>query len=370
MSRKAVSRPSRPSRHHRDAMYLAVVPSYRQSCIDILMTLNPSLQIFTSSAHLDPTVRTGIRPSQFVAVRLLRLGRGLFLQVGSWVAACSARTLIVDLNPRSITAWGLLCVRRLMGRRTLVWGHLYPQGGKDSRTKGLRLRMRRLASGTVTYTHSDQASARADLPDQPVWVAANALYTRAQLAIELGVVERNHIIYVGRFEPAKKVDLAVRAFAASKLPAAGVKLSLFGGGSESEKLFGLVSDLGIQHAVHFPGWEDDFARLEQAYSRAFVSISPGFAGLGLTQSLGFGVPMLVAREEQHSPEIELASTGAVRWFGSDSAEGMARGLDDCWANRGGVPDLGTRATVSETYTADAMAQGLSAALSNVRSEQW
>ena len=74
----------------------------------------------------------------------------------------------------------------------------------------------------------------------------------------------------------------------------------------------LVEELGIGDKVNFAGWIDNPDSLRQFYSKAFCSASPAFAGLGLTQSLGFGVPMVVADDEPHSPEIELESTGAGR----------------------------------------------------------
>ncbi|MDH8179555.1 glycosyl transferase, partial [Klebsiella pneumoniae] len=49
--------------------------------------------------------------------------------------------------------------------------------------------------------------------------------------------------------------------------------------------------------------------LKEIYSKSFVSISPGYVGLSITQSLSFGVPMLVSKDENHSPELEALQTG-------------------------------------------------------------
>ena len=69
-----------------------------------------------------------------------------FVQTGHWRDAIQARTLVVDLNPRSLNAWVLLAVRRAARRRTLVWGHLYPVRGGTSVTARLRAAMRRIAA--------------------------------------------------------------------------------------------------------------------------------------------------------------------------------------------------------------------------------
>ena len=52
------------------------------------------------------------------------------------------------------------------------------------------------------------------------------------------------------------------------------------------------------------GHVDDYETLKQLYSSSLLSVSPGYVGLSITQSFGFGVPMLVSKDENHSPEVE------------------------------------------------------------------
>ena len=49
--------------------------------------------------------------------------------------------------------------------------------------------------------------------------------------------------------------------------------------------------------------------MRQHYGRAFVSVSPGYVGLSIVQSLSFGVPMIYARADRHCPEIDAAIEG-------------------------------------------------------------
>lgn len=346
----------------RFAMYLAVLPSYRQACIDLLLERQPDVEIFCSAAHLDPSVRTGIHSSQYQAVRLTRFGRGAFLQTGRWIRAFGAEDLVIDLNPRSIAAWIALLWRRVTRRRTLVWGHISPQRGSTAPTRFMRLIMRRLASGTIVYTYADEATARDTLPGDRVWVAPNALYSRAQIGRLSSTDERRDVIYVGRFEAKKRVSDLIEAFSLSRLADQGCVLTLIGGGGEEAKLRQLAADLGASSSIRFAGWVEDPDRIREAYDRAFVSASPGFAGLGLTQSLYFGVPMLVAQGEPHSPEIELASTGAVRFFPGRNPTALADSLKRSFGVRDQVPDDEAREYVLGRYTADAMSTGLLSAL--------
>ncbi|WP_181032859.1 glycosyltransferase [Clavibacter michiganensis] len=344
-------------------MYLAVLPSYRRECIALVRRrFGSAIRLFVSSAHLDESVKTGIDPDDYQEVGMRRLlGNRAFLQTGSWGDAIRSGTLVVDLNPRSVTAWMLLAVRAVLRRRTLVWGHLYPVLGASSVTARLRLLMRRVADGTITYTYSSRQQAQADLPGKPVWVAPNSLYPASEI-VPVAAAASDSVLYVGRFAPAKKVDLLVRGFAELLHSTPGARLILIGGGETEPGVRELVDDLGLSAQVEMPGWLEGDAALRPYYERAFCTASPGFAGLGLTQSLGYGIPCAVARGERHSPEIELAETGGVRWFNGDDAAALGSALKDLYHGRDQLPLTSVSARVRELYSADAMAEGLAAAL--------
>lgn len=347
-------------------MYLAVLPAYRQSCMEILVnTFDGDLRLFVSNQHLDRSVKSGVKVPGLRTVHMVRLlGNRAFLQIGHLREALSLGTLVVDLNPRSITAWTLLLLRRAFNKRTLVWGHLHPRAGSKARTASIRKAMRRLAAGTISYTYSDQEQAQRELPGQPVWVATNALYRAEDIhpTSAPDVSGRTDVLYVGRFEPAKKVDLVIRAFALLARDNPELRLRLVGGGSQRQALEELAKQLTVADKVQFEGWVDGMAALANFYATAVCTVSPGFAGLGLTQSLGFGVPMVVAKDEPHSPEIELAGTGGVHWVESNSPESMAEGLEAAFRQREKLPDEDISRLVRQKYSAETMAHGLHDAL--------
>lgn len=345
-------------------MYLAVLPRYRSECIDLLRAETGSeLRIYVSTAHLDPSVRTGIPTDYYSPVKMVRLWGGrAFVQLGHWGAVLSAQTAILDLNPRSITSVILLTARKLLGRRTLLWGHLYPQAGGGSKTAWLRSLMRKLSAGTILYTYSNLDRAIRDMPNSNVWVAPNSLYKLSDIGPAHGEDPRNAVLYVGRFEPAKKLPLLIKGFSQFALAHPGARLVLVGDGSEVQVLRSLVHELGIEAQVVFTGWVDDAGDLRRLFGTAFCSVSPGFAGLGLTQSLGFGIPMAVARNEPHSPEIELEASGGVAWFPSDDPLALSSTLAGLWARRDRLPSETISSHVASRYSAEAMAGGLLAAL--------
>jgi glycosyltransferase involved in cell wall biosynthesis len=343
-------------------MYLATFPAYRKACLNVYKSRYGYVRLICSSAQLDKTVKTGIRRQEYTKVGMVRIFGRAYIQLGSWLDALRADSLVLDLNPRGVNIWIFLLIRRLSKKRTIVWGHLYPRSGAGVWTANVRRFMRKLSNGTIVYTPTEKQSAVKEIPGSPVWVAPNSLYRENQLlqAVESG--ERNQILYVGRFTDAKKVTNLVEAFAESGLAKSGAILNLIGSGPLEQNLIRMVKKFGLDSSVVFSGWVESFDVLKSYYSRAFVSVSPGFAGLGLTQSLGFGVPQVISTNEPHSPEIELADTGGVIWSESSDYRALSLALVEAWNKAAIVPRHDLIEAVVDRYTAEAMADGLHAAM--------
>ncbi|WP_373457712.1 glycosyltransferase [Microbacterium sp. SORGH_AS_0505] len=283
------------------------------------------------------------------------------IQTGHFRSVFHADTAILDLNPRSLTAWALLLARRGRRRRTLLWGHLHPRAGRQSSTARVRRWMRSLADGTVLYGYDSVTPAGEEVPGQPVWVAPNSLYRRDDMgSVGLDQVDAGapRAIYVGRLVASKKVDLAIKALADPVLSETGLCLDIVGDGVDSDRLRRLAGELGVQDRVSFHGGVTNPDDLKKLYSRAVCSLSPGYAGLSLTQSLGFGVPVVVADDEPHAPEIELVTLGGVHFFPANSATGMASVMAQLAQDVLRQPRDEIATKVMNAYSAEAMAGGL------------
>ncbi len=339
-------------------MYLATFPAYRQACLEILFSEHGAIELFCSEAQLERTVRTGISPEMYTHVAMVRFFGKAYIQLGHWTAALKTKNLILDLNPRAIHVWLFLLVRKLASNRTLLWGHLHPRKGSKASTAKIRRFQMSLSDGLILYTPEQAKEAKESLRNARVWVASNALYSFARLSEPAINSERNQVLYVGRFAHDKKVENLVRAFSLSGLADQGISLNLVGSGPYLERLKDLAVELGVSGHVLFPGWVQDFDLLKIHYSRAFTSVSPGFAGLGLTQSLGFGVPQIVSRGELHAPEIELADTGGVYWAESSDPSNISLALRELWKNPIQSANTDWIEEVKNRYSADMMARGL------------
>jgi glycosyltransferase involved in cell wall biosynthesis len=198
-------------------------------------------------------------------------------------------------------------------------------------------------------------------------VAPNALYRSASITVTEGF-DRNYILYVGRLEPEKKPRVLLEAFAELASSRPEWDLVMVGTGSLRGELEAFATSSDLVERARFAGPIHDVDALTQLYARARCSVSPGVVGLALTQSLGFGVPMVLA-DDAHGPEIELASQpGAVVFFARDSMAGLIAALQSAELDLTGEQRAALSKVVRSDYSAEAMASGLVDAVLNVSQE--
>ena len=303
------------------------IGDYRQNVLNLLVeNWGEDFQVFTGTNFFDPTVKTDVvlRKNLFRARNHFFLGRRLLFQTGLWKAALKADVLIMDMNPRNISNWLILFLRRWKKRKTVLWGHAWPRNGRDSRSDKLRGVLRGLGDVILCYTETQAQELRAIMPHTKILAAPNALYLRRDIgAVQAETVDK--FIYVGRLVAEKKPDLLLRAWAKAMLEIpAPAQLLFVGDGPMRKILEAQARELKIEDRTRFVGHISDLERLREFYAASVASFSPGYVGLSITQSFAFGVPMGIARDEPHAPEIEAAIEGEnCLFFPSDSPEKLA-----------------------------------------------
>jgi glycosyltransferase involved in cell wall biosynthesis len=294
------------------------------------------------------------------------LGRRLLWQVGAIRPLLRADVAVVSLNPRVLTGWIVLVSRGVMRRRTVVWGHAWPRKGRGRRSDALRAVMRRSASTLVVYTETEARQVAQDSPKVKVVAAPNALYRRSEIGPTETVEPPTDVVYVGRLTPSKHVDLLVDAFvsAEAELPE-DTRLVIVGDGPLRETLEVRARASSRPTRILFAGHVSSVDDVRAIYANAVVSVSPGPVGLSLIQSLGFGVPMILARDADHGPESEAAADGEnVVMFSPTARDALARALvdvlgrrDEWLARRQSIAD-----PIRDTYSIERMAALFAAAL--------
>jgi glycosyltransferase involved in cell wall biosynthesis len=319
-------------------LYQTIVPDYRVDVLRAFVERSMGQAIVAcGDSSFSPTLQTSPSARSFVLPlgNRFSIRRSLLWQSGLIDAARDADLVIGEFCLRAISTWRLLAVRVSRGLPTIFWGH---ESGKRQSSRAIRRWMLKRSAGFIAYTESQRATLQDDFPFMPVWVAANATMWRSDCVSD--PVQRagvSKIIYVGRLIPEKKPMLLVAGFIAavshSMIPR-HVKLVMVGEGPELPRLRALVATAGVSGRVDFLGHVSDVKQLRSHYSRAFVAVSPGYVGLSVTQALSFGVPMLVADREPHSPEIEACRAGEnMRYFRANDATSLASALREFWYER-------------------------------------
>jgi glycosyltransferase involved in cell wall biosynthesis len=353
-----------------------VVPHYRQAVFELLQEIEgDGFELVAGTEYFDPTVRTRISPP--VECTMVRnhylFGRRLLWQSGCVIRCVRSERVILELNPRILNVWMTLVLRRVLRRRTTLWGKAWPHAGRDARSDGVRNLLRLLAGNLVLYTETEAEEVRARNPRVNVTAAPNALYPVVEGHYCQPAGGKRSFLCVGRLADAKKPGLALEAFAAAR-PALGedAEFVFVGEGPLREELERQARELEVTESVRFAGFVPDLADIRALYGDAVASVSPAFVGLSLMQSLWFGVPMIIAGDEPHSPEIEAAVEGKTAFFvPSDSVAALAARMVSVWRERDTW--LARRAELAAhchtLYSAEHMAARLSAATRRARQER-
>ena len=262
-------------------------------------------------------------------VRNIYLFGGRFLwQWGCFRQLLAADVAVLNGNMRMLSNNVLLIVRKLLGRPTLVWAHVEGQNKFASAMRGVYLR---LCVGFIAYTENQGDKLAETYPWLKVWVASNSCVSSSDCKPVLALPEDvDSILYVGRLVQAKKVRLLLEAYIQAieqGILTKQTRLIFIGDGTARLDLENRVQESGLCSLVTFAGHISDVQELRKYYRKSICSVSPGYVGLSATQSFSFGIPMLIARDEFHSPEIEACQDGFnASFFASDDAEALAGAL--------------------------------------------
>jgi len=311
------------------------VPDYRLGFFDALNSRSKRLTVFGGETDIEPTIHNAAMGQPWFARRTATFLANRQL---AWVERkredFSVGTVVIgSLNPRILSLWRDRRECHRLNIPYLLWGHAWGKHGPHGLSFQLRCQVASRADGVICYTESQAELMRKMVPHLPVIAAPNACLSQADCGVQGMESERDSVIYVGRLVVRKKVDLLIKGFAMARQTDPGFKGSIIiiGDGPERGNLTALAKNLGVESMVFWGGHEARVEKLREYYAKAYVSVSPGYVGLSLTQSFAFGVPALIARNEPHSPEIEAAREGInARFFESDSPEALGKAILATW----------------------------------------
>lgn len=346
------------------------IGDYRQSVINKLYeNFAEELEVYCGDVYFDNTTLTRVKfnGKQTSVKNYYFFSRNFLFQYGAIKKSIFSDNVILELNPRIINTWVIAVARRLMIKPVVMWGHAWPRKGKDSKSDIVRNILRNLATHLVVYTEQQKNELHSKYPYLNIIVAPNSLYPEKFMSFDFQS-ERKNFIYVGRIVKNKKVDLLIIGFIKfiSRSKNKHSKLIIIGEGPELENCKKIIDSHNfIKDRIVFTGHVSDIKKLREYYKNAIVSISPGYVGLSITQSFAFGVPMIIAKNEPHSPEIEAAIDGFnAFFFESDSIKDLSNKLEEIFNKRFNLHTNGNSivAKCKEKYSSDVMADRLEMAL--------
>lgn len=317
-----------------------VAPDYRKKLYENIKEQLPlPFKVYAGLVYFEQTVQTDTTIKNWNKIHNWFLfQRSFLIQFGMWSDVLNCKVLVVEMNPRIISNWVILVLRKLFGKKTILWGHAWPRAGMDSRTNSIRSVMRKLGDAVIVYTKSQMQELKAKESHLIVEYAPNALYYDHEMraSAQQDAKGINNLIYVGRLTKAKKPLTLLKGFhMALAYLVNGEMLYFVGDGEEREALERYIREHALGNRVILTGHIADYSRLEELYATSLFSVSPGYIGLSVTQSFGFGVPMLVSRNENHSPELEAVEEGfnAV-FFETDDLAHLKQSILDIFAKKG------------------------------------
>ena len=314
-----------------------IIPEYRLRFFESLRnSLRDQFVLWSGNESFDLTVKHNETITVDKSLQqYFFLGRRIMIQLLDWQAYLTKNVLVLELNPRILSTWPLLIIRRLFLRKTVLWGHAWSRAGRKSKTELIRHLMRCLANEIITYTEQQKTELNLKMPRKTIRASSNALLYKKEIKSVINDDMPKNIIYVGRLITDKKVTSLVTSFERilSLLPQKS-NLIIVGSGPESLNIKKFIEANELSSRVLLFDAIFDNERLANLYAGSLVSVSPGYVGLNIIQSFSYGVPMVLSKNEPHSPEIEASKDGSnVVYFESERENALDQALLKVFENK-------------------------------------
>ena len=353
-----------------------VLPSYRVPFFDALArACAGGLGLLAGGARPGEMIETGAIPQ---AANYFEGGNRHFLrgplylcwqtQLISWLEGWQPDVLVVEANPRYPNTPRAVRWMHRRRRPVIGWGlgapeHTGPLAGWRS---AVRRRFLAQFDALIAYSRQGmQEYLQAGFPANKVFTAPNAVAPRpagsAPQRPALFSGGQAHVLFVGRLQARKRIDLLLKA-CASLPPGQHPQLTVVGDGparaeweSLARKIYPSAQFLGAIHG----------AALEPFYLSADLFVLPGTGGLAVQQAMSYGLPVIMA--EGDGTQSELVRPGNGWQVAPGSAEDLAAHLGEALADPVRLRRMGEESfrIVSEEINLEKMVEAFSTAIKSV-----
>lgn len=308
------------------AIQQRVLPVYRVEFFETLaLSCQGGLAVFAGSPRPDESIQVArtMEIARLTQAKNLHLGkvsspyylcwqRGLL----TWLEAWQPEALILEANPRYLSAYRAAAWMRRRGRPVLGWGLGSPNAvggaGKSVLAGLLSLTRRRffgMFDALIAYSQQGALEYRAlGFSSERVFVAPNAAVHRNSNPPPFRpptYLDRPTVLFVGRLQERKRVDNLISA-CASLPPSLQPDLVIVGDGPDRERLQTLANDLYPR--TEFPGAVHGSA-LIPFFERADLFVLPGTGGLAVQEAMGYALPVVVAEGDGTQDDLVRPGNG-------------------------------------------------------------
>jgi len=298
-----------------------VLPSYRAAFLDTLASVcQKGLSVLAG----NPLPKEGIEPvDQLHIAQLVLVKNRYFLDPSSplflcwqgdflrWLEEWQPDGLIVEANPRYPVTRRAIAWMHDKGGSVIGWGLGAPpiEGPFSNIRRSERSSLLRSLDAIIAYSNQGAEQYRQlGYPAERVYVASNAVAPAPLIPPPPRTLEYNsqvNILFVGRLQSRKRVDLLIQACAA--LPTElQPRVVIVGDGPAHDELIELAEK--IYPSVEFVGAKHE-AELEPYFAKADLFVLPGTGGLAIQQAMAHGLPVVVARGDGTQDDLVRAENG-------------------------------------------------------------
>ncbi|HEB66179.1 MAG TPA: glycosyltransferase [Chloroflexi bacterium] len=224
----------------------------------------------------------------------------------AWLERVQPRALVVEANPRYLSNWLAVRWMRRRGLPVLGWGLGAPRSGNPLE-RTFRLAYLRSLDGVIAYSRRGAEQYRA-LGLERVFVAHNAAVSRpAAPPPERPWPPRRPltVLFVGRLQARKRLDLLFRACAA--LPQELRPRLLVVGDGPARAQFEAAAAAHYPQTIFLGALHGEALRPHLAAADLFVL--PGTGGLAVQQAMSAALPIIVAQGDGTQDDLVRPENG-------------------------------------------------------------
>ena len=312
--------------HGRLALQQRVLPNYRAPFFDLLASAcEGGMSLFTGL----PRPGEGITTTNQLQVAKYQLGKNIHLFNGNlylcyqlglleWLQNWNPDALIVEANPRYLSTPAAVKWMHRRSRPVIGWGLGSPSlsaphfqrkwGGSkgDGFRKHRRLSFISQFDALISYSQrgADEYAALG-FPRERIFVAYNSVSALPAFIFDQRpwTVDHFTILFVGRLQARKRIDMLLRACAQLD---SKPRLVIVGDGPERMALETLAKEI-------YPGAEFIGAKhgieLKPYFTEADLFVLPGTGGLAVQEAMSYGLPVIVAQGDGTQDDLVRKENG-------------------------------------------------------------